>query len=393
MIHMATLNLIESIQKTRLTLQKSIWQWHMIGSLVFRVLPAVKQELGQWENYLKTCPPSFLREQALQSIKKKRFHCQGGAAYILLNGPFRNDLLSFITAFQTISDYLDNLCDRLPLWSEMPGNERLKAMIKEDVTREQAFRSLHHSMFQALEKENNKGIINDYYRYYPHKEDGSYLHELVLRCKRSLDVLPNYVQVKEQVRYLTRLYCDLQTFKHLSLQNREKVLQNWFSSQHPAFSFLHWYEFAAASGSTLGVFALLATVSDSDMHSHKTSALFKLYFPWICGLHILLDYFIDQAEDKSTGDLNFVSYYKNQEHCLERMRFFIREALQRTDGLPDAFFHRTIIKGLLALYLSDPKVQEQGLKEGAHSLLKATGEKDTYTLFHTCCLLRRTGWL
>jgi len=30
------------------------------------------------------------------------------------------------------------------------------------------------------------------------------------------------------------------------------------------------------------------------------------YFPWVQGLHILLDYLIDQEEDRINGDLNFV---------------------------------------------------------------------------------------
>ncbi len=390
---MTTFKLTEIINKSRMTLQKPFSQWCLIARLVGGVLPAVERELRGWKDYLKTCPPSFLREQALQSIKSKRFHCQGGAAYTLLNHVSHRDLLSFITAFQTISDYLDNLCDRLPLWPVALNYGDMDTVVKEDALREQAFRSLHGAMQHALEAEENTAEVEDFYSYYPHKEDGGYLHELVGKCRKSITKLPNHPQVQDQTRFLTGLYCDLQTLKHLSFKRREQALQDWFKPYQQRFFFLYWYEFAAAAGSTLGVFALLATVSRSNMHNDESTALFNLYFPWICGLHIMLDYYIDQAEDRLSGDLNFVSYYEDSVHCLERIQFFIRQALHLAGGLPHAFFHRSIIKGLLALYLSDPKIREQGLEAEAHSLLKATGEKDTFTLFHVCRLLRSTGWL
>jgi tetraprenyl-beta-curcumene synthase len=391
---MATFNLTKKIDKSRMILQKPFSQWFLIARLVGVVLPAVEHELRGWKNYLKTCPPSFLREQALQSIKGKRFHCQGGAAYALLNhASSRRELLSFITAFQTISDYLDNLCDRLPICDLKLDTRNMAAVTKEDARREQGFRRLHGALYCALGTEGFSAETEDYYRYYPYKGDEGYLHQLVWKCRKSIIRLPNQALVHDKNCFLTGLYSDLQTLKHLSLQRREQALKDWFKPYQQQFFYLYWYEFAAAAGSTLGVFALLASVSRSSMSKDEINALFNLYFPWICGLHILLDYYIDQAEDKLTGDLNFVSYYADNGHCAERIRFFIEQAMHRARGLPHAFFHRNIIKGLLALYLSDPKIREQGLEAEAQSLLRATGERDTFTLFYICFLLRLGGWL
>ena len=39
----------------------------------------------------------------------------------------------------------------------------------------------------------------------------------------------------------------------------------------------------------------------------------------ICSLHIMLDYFIDQEEDKAEADFNFVSFYKDEEECCWRL--------------------------------------------------------------------------
>ena len=50
-----------------------------------------------------------------------------------------------------------------------------------------------------------------------------------------------------------------------------------------------------------GVFALLASASRKNISLEMSERIFHCYFPWICGLHILLDYFIDQEEDKKEG--------------------------------------------------------------------------------------------
>lgn len=53
-----------------------------------------------------------LHNQAIASIEHKTFHCEGGGILALLANEHREDCIRFIVAYQTISDYLDNLCDR-----------------------------------------------------------------------------------------------------------------------------------------------------------------------------------------------------------------------------------------------------------------------------------------
>ncbi|MNY52553.1 Tetraprenyl-beta-curcumene synthase [compost metagenome] len=79
----------------------------------------------------------------------------------------------------------------------------------------------------------------------------------------------------------------------------------------------------------------------------------------MCGLHILLDYLIDQEEDIEGGDLNFCTYYDSLDTTVERIAFIVQEARSKILFLEHPRFHRMIIEGLLALYLSDPKVNSQ----------------------------------
>lgn len=76
------------------------------------VMPIVHEELLKWKKKASNIPNEELRTQALASINDKTFHCEGGSIMGLLAcGEFKK-AIRFIVAYQTISDYLDNLCDR-----------------------------------------------------------------------------------------------------------------------------------------------------------------------------------------------------------------------------------------------------------------------------------------
>lgn len=341
----------------------------LLTRFVTRVFPRVEKELKRWQELIRTAGDAELRHQGLASIEKKKFHCLGGSIYTLMEGA-HEETLSFIVAFQTISDYLDNLCDRAGCLDAA------------------AFRQLHLAFTDALEPDKP---LHDYYRLYPYKDDAGYLQALVEECRRITGKLPSYHIVKENALKLALLYCDLQTYKHTYHQLREKQLQDWFARYAADYPDLYWWEFAAATGSTLGIFALIAAAGRPNLGYREAAELTSSYFPWICGLHILLDYFIDQEEDKVGGDLNFVSYYRDQEMCRQRMILFQENALKRAAALPDPLFHTTVVKGLPAFYLSDPKVEDQGFDDIARELLEVGGGEKTLRMHRVCCSLRKRG--
>ncbi|NPV29489.1 MAG: tetraprenyl-beta-curcumene synthase family protein [Firmicutes bacterium] len=332
------------------------------------VFPEVDRELARWRRLLEEAGDPELRRQGLASIAKKRFHAQGGSVYALYGAAARR-LIPFFVAFQTISDYLDNLCDRAGCFDAA------------------AFRQLHTAYTGALDPAGGPG---DYYRLYPHRDDGGYLAALVAECREALRRLPSYGAVREEALRLARLYSDLQTFKHTCLERREGLLREWFAAHAASYPDLDWWEFAAASGSTLGIFALCAAAARPGLTAAEARAIAAGYFPWICGLHILLDYLIDQAEDRAGGDLNFVFYYPDAAACRERLAFFFRRALEEAARLPDPLFHLTVVRGLPAFYLSDPKVAAQELDEDARFLLELGG-KEALWMHRACRFLRRLG--
>ncbi|SDC21785.1 tetraprenyl-beta-curcumene synthase [Paenibacillus sp. UNCCL117] len=308
-------------------------------SRVYRyVLPEVREQLRYWRGRAESMPDAELRKQAIDSMTTKEFHCIGGAVYAAANPSMRHILIPLIVAFQTISDYLDNLCDRSTSLDPVD------------------FRSLHQSMLDAVDPAEP---LHDYYAHREEREDAGYLNDLVKTCQASIRLLPSYPLVASAVRELVGLYADLQVYKHIRKDLREAALLSWWSQHQDRFPNVQWNEFAAATGSTLGMFMLFLASSEPGLASDKAERIHAAYFPYVCGLHILLDYLIDQEEDRAGGDLNFCSYYDSMDATVERIAVIVEEAKLRSDSLEHPAFHRMIIEGLLALYLSDPKVSRQ----------------------------------
>jgi tetraprenyl-beta-curcumene synthase len=232
--------------------------------------------------------------------------------------------------------------------------------------------------------------------------DGGYLDRLVDASRLTLTGLPAYAAAKPLVAHLVSLYSELQAGKHLSPSVRDSLMERWFEARYmvqPSWLSqshtrwlgrdLHWWEFGAATGSTLAMFALICASGDETLTEEGAQAIAAQYFPAICGLHILLDYYIDQAEDVEGGDLNFVAHYPSAQAAVDALEGFIRWSLsaaqmrEERPGLQNA-----VVRGLLAMYLSDPKVARQGMGEQAARLLR-TGGGLTPHLRSACSLLRR----
>lgn len=342
----------------------------LITRFVRQIFPMVEAELALWRLAAGRCAPE-LAQQALASIRDKKFHCLGGSVYALHPGVDTPGFVRLVVALQTISDYLDNLCDRAGVIDEI------------------AFRQLHLAITDALDPTAGS---HDYYANYPAGDDGGYLAGLVAACRSEIARLPAYNLVKPCVIELATLYSELQTYKHLEPAERDGRLAAWAQSPLALYPDLSLWEFAAATGSTLGIFALCSAAADPALTEARVENTYAAYFPWICGLHILLDYFIDLAEDERHGDLNFVAHYASESEIVVRMTFFREKAIAAAHSLPSPVFGETVVSGLLAMYLSDPKTEALRAKRPKTALLTGAGGYARF-LYNLCRLLRRQGIL
>ncbi len=318
------------------------------------VLPHVQKELFTWKKRAEEIPNIELRNQALASLNSKAFHCEGGAILSLLSNGHTDLCIKFIVAYQTISDYLDNLCDRST------------SLDPKD------FEALHESMRNALTIGENQ--FHDYYRYREDKDDGGYLKDLVTTCNDVLTRACQYSLIKPAILELAEYYCALQIHKHVNKEERVARLEKWNETVNTYHTDLEWYEFSACSGSTLGIFCLVSYSFHGQLTQNDIMKLKNGYFPYIQGLHILLDYLIDQDEDQAGGDLNFCSYYPNEQTLINRLLHFLDKADEQIRGIPNERFHRLINRGLLGVYLSDSKVSEQTqVRKFAKQLIRKGG--------------------
>jgi tetraprenyl-beta-curcumene synthase len=312
--------------------------WLTAVKIILQVQPDVHRYLGAWTQMAETIPDAELRKQALMSIETKTFHCEGGAIYALLAGNYYHEVLHFIVAYQTISDYLDNLCDRST------------SLDPED------FRALHESMLHAL----TPGIAGvNYYRFRNEQNDGGYLSALVQTCQDMLSKLPSYPNITHSLHELVGYYCDLQVYKHVQVAERIPRLKAWFDDNREQLPEMNWNEFAACTGSTLGIFCMVAYASSDNCSIDLAQRVKNAYFPWVQGLHIMLDYLIDQSEDRAGGDLNFCSYYHDNNEMLTRLKYLYAQAEISVAHLPDASFHSMVNRGMVGMYLADRKARQQ----------------------------------
>ncbi|HHY72615.1 MAG TPA: tetraprenyl-beta-curcumene synthase family protein [Bacillus bacterium] len=322
------------------------------------VLPKVHFYLNEWKRKASQIPDDELRKQALASIHTKTFHCEGGGIYAILAGQSLDDCIEFIVAYQTISDYLDNLCDRSTSLDPVD------------------FRSLHESMLHAL----TPGVcIKNYYQHRIEQDDGGYLRSLVETCQQILMRVQHYDKIAPFLHELATYYCDLQVYKHIKKEERVPKLKAWFEQYKNKIPDMAWYEFSACAGSTLGIFCLVAYAFNDDFTDRQVYEIRHALFPYVQGLHILLDYFIDQEEDRNGGDLNFCFYFPSEEVLKARILHFLQQANLHIARLPDEKFHRLINHGLIGLYLSDAKVRNQReVRRARWGILKSSGIVSTF---------------
>ena len=332
------------------------------------VLPKVRKYLEFWQQEAEQIPNGQLRFQALLSIQTKTFHCEGGSIYGLLAKDEIESTIRFIIAYQTICDYLDNLCDRST------------SLDPED------FRSLHQACLHALTP-GAEGI--NYYQFRQEQDDGGYLLKLVKTCQSVLQQLPSYPIIALQLHELADYYCNLQVHKHVKVEERVPRLKAWFTEQCRQIPEMKWYEFSACTGSTLGIFCLIAYACDPNCSQELAIKVKNSYFPWVQGLHILLDYFIDQEEDSIGGDLNFCTYYDSEQEIAERLVYFLSQADSSVAQLPHKNFHRMINRALLGVYLADQKVnQQKDVRKIARQILSSCGGSALFFLWNGLIMAR-----
>jgi tetraprenyl-beta-curcumene synthase len=317
-------------------------------SFLRRIVPLASKELAAIRERADLIPDAALRREALASVDGKAYHVAGACILAtFLPDEAAKRYIAIVAPLESIYDYLDNLCDRHP-----------------EVSIE-AYPVLHQAIADALDP---SVTPRDYYASGPVGDDGGYLRWLVTRSQDGLRELAGYERLMPSFAEAAGLYGEMQTFKHYAAGERERALMAWYERRGGG-SGLEWHEFACAAGSQFQVYAPLYELAAG--RPEAIEAAYRAHFPAVAALHVLLDSFIDQAEDREHGELCFAAVYESPERLRERVAYLARDAKRRFGTLPQPARHRFVLRVMALFYLTHPKVYAQGLNRQAEALLRS----------------------
>jgi tetraprenyl-beta-curcumene synthase len=318
------------------------------------VFPTARRELRGWERRARRIPDRVLREHALRKLRSEAMTAEGAAAFaILATVRSCRHVVSACVAFEVIYDYVDALGEE-PV-PDVLGNNRL----------------LYGALVAAFVPGDP---TEDWYAGRPCDDDGGYLRALVDSCRSALARLPAREHVRPRLLRMAQRAGEGQSLHHAATDaDSRRALGRWAADQQPADGTLRWWELAAASGSPLGFFALLAAAAHRGTDGADAEAIEHAYFPWIAALSWLLESLVDQEEDAASDGHSYVAHYDSPQSAAQRLAAIAEHATADARGLPQAGRHTLLLAGMTAMYLSDAGAESAAAREAASAVGRTIG--------------------
>lgn len=316
------------------------------------VLPVVRRELAHWRARAGEIPDPVLRRHATEGLAK-RGNIEGAALFaVLAPRPRRSQAIRALVAYQTTYNYLDKL-------AEQPSADPIENGLQ-----------LHQALLVALDP---AAAHPHYYAVNPQDEDGGFLVALVDASRKALATLPSLGTVTAAAATAAGRIVTFQSLNLSEPQGGHDELEQWARQLPPTPSDLQWWQTAAAGGSSLEVYALIAAAAHDDVPQRDVDAIEAVYFPSICALHSLLDSLVDVAEDELAGQRNLLSYHPSPEHAARAMSILAQRAADEARSLPDTLRHQVILTAMVGYYLSSAEASTPYAQPIAASVASAVG--------------------
>jgi tetraprenyl-beta-curcumene synthase len=296
------------------------------------IFPLARRELGGWRRLASTIPDPDLRATALAKLASEHMVAEGAAAFATLSDARHwRDVVRFCVAFETMYDYVDALAEQ-PTDDVLENNRLLYDCLVSAVSpNDIAFRA------PASWSQN----------------DGGYISTLISSCQQSFRRLPAAEHVVAQLQEVTRRAAWAQSVHHASQLGEREPLDHWIEVHRPLYPTLEWWELAAACGSPLSVYALVAAAARPETSESQAARIADAYVPWIGALSWLLEGLVDHEHDLEDGSASFVSHYREPRVMSERFAFIADAANRMTWQLPMPRRHCLLLTGMASMYLSD----------------------------------------
>jgi tetraprenyl-beta-curcumene synthase len=323
------------------------------GRYWLTVFPSICRETRHWHARAEAIPDPVLRELALHAQRIKRGNIDGSAAFAAFAPPaHRRETVRAQVAFQSAYDYVDTLC-------EQPNDDPVANGCQ-----------LHQALLTALDHDTGHP---DYYARFQRSSDGGYLAQIVDACRSALHTLPSRTLIAEPAQRIARRIIAYQSLNLSEANGGQHLLEQWALKATPQDTGLHWWETAAAAGSSLGLFALIAAAAHPALRTTEATAIEDAYWPWIGALHSLLDSLIDQPEDTAAQQRSLLDYYTDPNETARRLEMLAHEALHAARALPKAHEHTLILAGMASFYLTAPEAATPNAQLASRNVLTALG--------------------
>ena len=317
-------------------------------SHLLRTVPSLRRELQRLHTAAELIGDPALRRIAQASLNK-RGNLEGAALLATLApGRHRAATTRALIAYQAAYNYLDAL-------SELPGEHAVKNAER-----------MHRALLDIFDPAKaHTGYLG------PHRDDDGYLHGLIATCRAAFTALPSAPTVAPLAHAASARIARYQT---LSLQpaTREQ-LEQWARTLTPPRTGLHWWETAAAAGSSLPLHALIAAAANPGLTPHDAHAVDHAYFPHAGALHSLLDSLVDRDEDHRDGRLSLLGFYRDPGYMTIRLATLALIARQHLTHPLLAERHRVILTAMCSYYLSAPQAQDHEGLAAAESIRAVLG--------------------
>ena len=320
------------------------------------IYPRVARELRRWRKQAALIPDPTLRRQALAALRDKRRHAEGAAAFAVISPRARRRrVVRFLVAFQVMYDYLDTI-------SEQSGVDPLLDTLQ-----------LHTALTDALMPGIAQGAA---YALHPQQDDGGYLAGFVAVCRASCSSLPAFAVVAPAVRSAAQLAIRSQGYNHALPQAPAEFLSDevapWAWGAGGEAHGLTWWEVIGATGSSLGILALVAAAADPELERSERDAIHDVYVPWAGAVLALTDSLVDQECDSDDATHSLVARYPSAQVAAERVSAFATRALELTRATPHPERHALIVTSMIALFAS-AEARDPHAREALHGALSAAG--------------------
>jgi tetraprenyl-beta-curcumene synthase len=315
-------------------------------------LREVSREIHAWRQRAAAIPDPRIRQDALESLARKRTHLDGAALFWILPRHRNVRLLRMLVAYEIALEFLDNMNERAAHVGQANG------------------RQLHLALVEAL---NPDAGISDYYRFHPWGEDGGYLRALVDNCREQCAYLPSYPQVRALViREATR--AQVLAINHDPRPDRrDAALREWAAQEFPGDGGVSWFELSGAATSSLSVHLLLALAAEPVFDERVVREACAVYFPWLSLATTMLDSYVDQFDDAAGGDHSYIAHYASREIAVRRIGEVVEHAACGARSLPRGRYHAVIVACMVAMYLSNDTAHSADLREATRTLVHAGG--------------------